>query len=61
MTANAAEDLNRKKEFHKTKELYEDPKNYKLYVSKKIDPSLNRKIKNGQVTLTLQDLIERDG
>ena len=59
MTVKTNRDLNRKRIFHNTEEQYKDPKNYKLYVSKKDDPQLNRKIKSGEVELTLKDLIDQ--
>lgn len=59
MTVKTNRDLNRKKVFHNTEEQYKDPKNYKLYVSKKDDPKLNRRIKGGAVELTLKDLIDK--
>ena len=61
MTVKTNQDLNRKKIFHNTEEQYKDPRNYKLYVSKKDDPQLNRKIKSGEVELTLKDLIDNGG
>ncbi len=59
MTIKANKDLNRKKVFHNTEELYKNPKNYNLYVSKKDNPKLNRKIKSGKVELTLQDIFDK--
>lgn len=61
MTIKADRDLDRKKIYHDTKRQYRDPASYKLYVSKKDNPELNRKIKTGEIKLTLQDLIDNGG
>lgn len=58
MTVETNKDLNRRELFRKTKQLYSDPKNYEVYVSEKTNPELNRRIKNGEVSVTLQDLID---
>lgn len=59
MTVKADKDLDRKKLYNDTKRQYRDPSSYKLYVSRKDNPELNRKIKSGEVKLTLQDLIDK--
>ena len=53
--------LDRREIFRRTEHLNGDPKNYEVYVSKKTSPELNRKIKSGEVTITLQDLIDAEG
>ena len=58
MTVETNKDLNRRELFRKTKHLYSDPKNYEVYVSEKTNPELNLRIKNGEVSVTLQDLID---
>ena len=61
MTVKKSKNLNRKEIFRRTERLYSDPKNYEVYVSEKTNPELNRKIKSGEITITLQDLIDADG
>ena len=61
MTVKKSEKLDRKELFRRTEALYRDPKNYEIYVSEKANPELNRKIKRGEVTITLQDLLDADG
>ena len=60
MTVKTSKDLDRKSIFARTQDQYLDPKNYKLYISEKTNPELNRKIKSGEVELTLKDLIDQD-
>jgi len=61
MTVKKSKKLDRREIFRRTEHLYSDPKNYEVYVSKKTCPELNRKIISGEITLTLQDLIDADG
>lgn len=61
MAVKKSKHLDRKEIFRRTEHLYSDPKNYEVYVSKKTSPELNRKIKSGELTITLQDLIDADG
>lgn len=58
MTMKKTMNLDRREIFRKTEHLHSDPKNYEVYVSKKTNPELNRKIMEGEVTVTLQDLID---
>ena len=60
MTVKADKDLDRKKLYNDTKRQYRDPSCYKLYVSREDNPELNRRIRSGEVKLTLQDLIDKD-
>ena len=59
MTTRADKELDRQKLYNDTKRQYRNPSSYKLYVSRKDNPKLNRKIRNGEVNLTLQDLIDK--
>ncbi len=59
MAVKADKDLDRKKIYDDTKRQYRDPSSYKLYVSLQDNPELNRKIKSGEVKLTLKDLIDK--
>ncbi len=61
MTVKKSKSLNRKEIFRRTEHLYSDPKNYEVYISEKTSQELNRKIKSGEITITLQDLINADG
>lgn len=61
MTVKKRKNLDRREILRKTEHLYSDPKNYEVYVSKKTNPELNRKIRSGEVTVTLQDLLDADG
>ena len=61
MTVKKSMNLDRREILRKTEHLFSDPKSYEVYVSKKTDPDLSRKIKNGEITITLQDLIDVDG
>ncbi|MCY3834643.1 MAG: hypothetical protein OXG85_16655 [Chloroflexi bacterium] len=61
MTVKKSKDLDRREIFRRTEHLLSDPKNYEVYVSKKTNPELNRKIRSGELTVTLQDFIEADG
>lgn len=61
MAVKKSKSLDRKEIFRRTEHLYIDPKNYEVYISEKTNPELNRKIKNGEITITLQDLINADG
>lgn len=61
MTVKKSVSLDRREIFRRTKHLHSDPKNYEVYVSEKTNPDLNRKIKSGEVSITLQDLIDADG
>lgn len=61
MTVTKGKKLNRKELYRKMEPLYSDPKNYDVYVSEKASPELNRKIKRGELTITLQDLLDADG
>ena len=61
MTVKNSKRLDRREIFRRTEHLYSDPKNYELYISEKTSPELNRKIKSGEITITLQDLIDADG
>ena len=58
MTVKKSMSLDRKEIFRRTEHLYSDPKHYEVYISEKTNPELNRKIKNGEITITLQDLID---
>ena len=55
----AKKSLDRAEEYRKTEALYSDAKNYRLYISKRDNPKLNQQIVDGELRLTLQDLIER--
>lgn len=59
MTTKADKELDRQKLYNDTKRQYRDPSSYKLYVSRKDNPELNRKIRAGEIKLTLQDLIDK--
>ncbi len=59
MTVKADKDLDRRKLYNDLKRQHCDASSYKLYVSRKDDPELNRKIKSGEVKLTLKDLIDK--
>ncbi len=61
MTVKNSKRLDRREIFRRTERLYSDPKNYEVYISEKSHPELNRKIKSGEITITLQDLINVDG
>ena len=61
MTVKKSKKVDRREIFRKTEHLYSDPMNYEVYVSKTASPELNRKIKSGEITVTLQDLIDADG
>ena len=61
MTVKKSKSLDRGETFRRTEHLYSDPKNYEVYVSEKTNPELNRKIKSGEITITLQDLINAGG
>ncbi len=61
MTVEKSKNLDRRDVVRRTEHLYSDPRNYEVYVSKKANPELNRKIKSGELTITLQDLIDADG
>ena len=61
MTVKNSKRLDRREIFRRTEHLYSDPKNYEVYISEKSNPELNRKIKSGEITITLQDLINVDG
>ena len=61
MTVKKSKNLDRREFFRRTEHLYSDPMNYEVYVSKKTSPELNRKIKSGEINITLQDLIEAEG
>lgn len=58
MTDKAGKDLDRQAIYRETKHLYSDPRSYKLYISKKDNAKLNQQIVDGEVKLTLQDLID---
>ncbi|MCE2472849.1 MAG: hypothetical protein J4G18_13345 [Anaerolineae bacterium] len=59
MNTHSDKDLDRRKLYNDLKRQHGDASSYKLYVSRKDDPELNRKIKSGEVKLTLQDLIDK--
>ena len=59
MNTHSDKDLDRRKLYNDLKRQHCDASSYKLYVSRKDDPELNRKIKSGEVKLTLQDLIDK--
>lgn len=61
MAVKKSKKLDRREISRRTEHLFNDPKNYEVYVSKKASPELNRKIKSGELTITLQDLIDADG
>lgn len=61
MALKKSKSIDRKEIFRRTEHLYGDPKNYEVYISEKASPELNRKIKSGEITITLQDLINADG
>ncbi len=61
MAVKKSKNLDRREILRRTEHLNSDPKNYEVYVSKKTNPELNRKIRSGEITLTLQDLIDADG
>ena len=61
MAVKKSENLDRREILRRTKHLNRDPKNYEVYVSQKTNPELNRKIKSGEVKITLQDLIDAEG
>lgn len=61
MTVKKKSNLHRIELFRRMEHLYSDAKNYEVYVSKKTSPELNRKIKSGEISLTLQDLLDADG
>ena len=61
MTVKKSKNFDRRDVVCRTERLYSDPRNYEVYVSKKANPELNRKIKSGELTITLQDLIDADG
>ena len=61
MTVKNRKSLDRREFVRSTEHLYNDPKNYEVYISEKTNPELNRKIKSGEITITLQDLIDADG
>jgi len=58
MTVKADKDLDRRKLYNDLKRQHGDPSCYKLYISRKDNPELNRRIRSGEVKLTLQDLID---
>ena len=58
MNAKRNQDFDRAAEFRRTQHLYSDPKNYKLYISKKDNPKLHQQIVDGEITLTLQDWLD---
>ena len=59
MTTKADKELDRQQLYNDTKHRYRDPSSYKLYVSRKDNPELNRMIMAGEIKLTLQDLFEK--
>ena len=61
MAVKTNKDLDRKTILRDTERLYRDPKSYKAYVSEMSNPTLSRKIKNGEIELTLKDLIDKGG
>lgn len=61
MAVKKSKKLDRREISRRTEHLFNDPKNYEVYVSKKASPELNRKIKSGELTITLQDLLDADG
>ena len=61
MTVKNCKSLDRGEIIRRTDHLYSDPKNYEVYISEKTNPELNRKIKSGEITITLEDLINADG
>lgn len=58
MTVKKSMKLDRREIFRRTEHLYSDPKNYEVYVSEESNPELYRKIMEGEVTVTLQHLID---
>ena len=61
MSVKKSKNIDRREIFRRTEHLYSDPENYEVYVSKKTSPELNRKIKSGEITITLKDLLDADG
>ena len=61
MTVKKSNNLDRREILRRTEHLLRDPKNYEVYVSKKTNPELNRKIKSGEISISLQDLLDADG
>ena len=61
MAVKTNKDLDRKTILRETEHLYGDPGSYKAYVSEMSNPTLNRKIKKGDIDLTLKDLIDKGG
>lgn len=61
MSVKKCNKLNRKEIYRSMEPLYRDPKNYEVYVSANESPELNRKIRRGELTITLQDLLDADG
>lgn len=61
MTVKKRKNLDRREILRRTEHLHSDPKNYEVYVSKKTNLELNRKIKSGEISITLQDLLDADG
>ncbi len=59
MNTHSDMDLDTKKIYNDTKRQHRDPSSYKLYVSRKDNPELNRRIRSGEVNLTLKDLIDK--
>jgi len=58
MTDKTSDNLDRKELFRRMEHLHCDANNYKVYVSEESNPELYRKIMKGEVTVTLQDLID---
>ena len=61
MSVKKRKSLDRREILRRTEHLHRDPKNYEVYVSKKTNPELNRKIKSGEISVSLQDLLDADG
>ena len=61
MTVKTDNELDRQEILSRTEHLYSDPKNYRAYISKRSNAKLHRKIRNGEIEITLKDLIDAGG